>query len=205
MPCNHRIREVAMAVARFVVFGGIAGLAWAAALRAYMVVIAGWASHFDWYGTYVAILLPGALVGGLLGWAESRRRRGLTRGWGLLAASPLLFAVFVLVQPGALVTFVTTGLGGGALGVPLALIALGFALSGRGRRWPRVVVGVLGLLLVAVIGVAPLVAQPGIELAERLWAAILGWSLMLVGGVAASAPFRPVAVRALQGTSTDST
>ena len=63
-------------VARFVVGGGVAGLAWAAALRAYMTVIAGDGSQFDWYGTYVAILLPGALVGALLGWAESRHRRG---------------------------------------------------------------------------------------------------------------------------------
>ena len=194
-----------MAVARFVLVGGVAGLAWAAALRAYMVVIAGWSSHFDWYGTFGAILLPGALAGGLLGWAASRRRRGLSRGWGWLAASPLLFAVFVFVQPGALVTFLTKGLGGGALGVPLAVIALGFAFSGRGRRWVRVVVGVVGGLLVVAIGSAPLVAQPELELAERLWAAILGWSLMLVGGVAASVPFRPVAERALQGTPADST
>lgn len=194
-----------MTAARFVALGALAGLAWAAALRAYMVVIAGWASHFDWYGTYVAILLPGLLVGGLLGWAESRRRRGLTRGWGWLAASPLLFAVFVFVQPGALVTFLTKGLGGGALGVPLALIAIGFACSGRGRPWVRVVAGILGGLVIAGIGAAPLVAQPGLDLAERLWGAILGWSLMLVGGVAASIPFRPVGERALQRTPTDST
>lgn len=194
-----------MRVAPFVIVGSVAGLAWAAALRAYMVVIAGWASHFDWYGTYVAILLPGALVGGLLGWAESRRRRGLARGWGWLAASPMLFAVFVFVQPGALVTFLTKGLGGGALGVPLALIGLGFALSGRGRRWVRVAVVVVALLLVAGIGAAPLVAQPDLDLAERLWGAILGWSLMLAGGVAASIPFRPVGERALQGTPTLST
>lgn len=194
-----------MHVVRYVIVGGLAGLAWAAALRAYMVVIAGSSSHFDWYGTFGAILLPGVLVGALLGWAESRRRRGLTRGWGWLAASPLLFAVFVMVQPGALVTFVTTGLGGGAFGVPLALMALGFALSGRGRRWVRVVVGILGACLVAAIGVAPLVAVPSLELTERLWGAILGWSLMLVGGVAASIPFRPVVERALQGTPTGAT
>ena len=191
--------------APFVIVGGVAGLAWAAALRAYMTVIAGGSSQFDWYGTYVAILLPGALVGALLGWAESRRRRGLTRGWGWLAASPLLFAFFVLVQPGALVTFVTTGLGGGAVAVPLTVIALGFALSGRGRRWVRVLVGIVAVLLVAGIGTVPLVAEPDLALAERLWGAIIGWSLLLVGGYAASIPFRPVVERALQRTPADST
>lgn len=86
-----------------VAIGATCGLAWACGLRAFMVAVAGDGSTFTWVGTFVWILLPGALVGGLLGWAEHLRRSGSPRR-GLVAA-PLLFAGVLLpglLQPSAL-------------------------------------------------------------------------------------------------------
>ena len=56
--------------------GAVSGLAWAAGLRGLMAEIAGADSGVDWIGTFVWVLLPGLLVGLLLGWAEHLRRTG---------------------------------------------------------------------------------------------------------------------------------
>lgn len=152
--------------------GAVCGLAWACALRAYMEQLAGTLSTFDWWGTFFAILAPGALVGAALGAASgatTTRRRALR--WA--AAAPMLLAVFVLLLPGALVSLLTTGMGGGAIGVPLAGIAGGYALAGR-RRWLRWVLGVYALpaipalvWTVPTIGDLPLKTPQG--RGRRLW------------------------------------
>lgn len=49
--------------------GGACGLAWAAGLRGFMAQITE-DSSVSWSGTFGYILLPGILVGVLLGWAE---------------------------------------------------------------------------------------------------------------------------------------
>src|SRR4051794_1530374 len=59
-----------------VVAGAVAGLTWAAALRGWMIQMAGDSSAFQWVGTSALILTPGLLVGGLIGLAEHRRRTG---------------------------------------------------------------------------------------------------------------------------------
>jgi hypothetical protein len=93
-------------------------------------------SSVSWSGTFGYVLLPGLLVGLLLGWAEHLRRTGGRRRWRWLALSPLPFRSD-LVQPGGplgeLGTF-EDGLCGGAIGVPLIAMAGGYAIPARGRR-----------------------------------------------------------------------
>ena len=107
---------------QLVVAGVVAGIAWGAALRGFMATVAGPESAVSWLGTFGFILLTGAAVGGLLGYAEHRRRTG--RPGGRLRLVPLIFAV----DPSALL-------------LVLPAMAGGWALAGRGsprgRRWAR--------------------------------------------------------------------
>lgn len=128
----------------YVAVGSAVGLAWACALRAFMAQVAGAESTVDWTGTFGLVLLPGAVIGGLLGWAEYARRSGGRPGGWWLALSPFLFAVVLLpgvVEDPARHLF-TGGIGAGALAVPLLGIIGGYALSGRGPVWTRIVAGV---------------------------------------------------------------
>jgi hypothetical protein len=178
-----------------VVIGMVCGLAWSAALRAYMVELAGLESRFDWAGTFAAILLPGAVTGGLLGWAEVPRKRGGTRHWRWLAVGPLCFAIAPLLMPGALVALLTQGLGGGAVAVALFAIVGGYALAGRGPVAARLVCGASATLLVVAITVAsPFVGGERLSLTEArgAWVAVLICSLLTVLAIATSIPFRRV-------------
>ena len=76
-----------------VALGALCGVAWAAAFRAVMSEFAGYGSQVAWVDTFVAILLPGVVVGGLLGWAYVIRLSGGRRGWRWLGAAPAAFAV----------------------------------------------------------------------------------------------------------------
>lgn len=78
--------------------GTICGIAWAAGFRSYMSELAGTDSQIDWAGTFAAILLPGAVTGGLLGWAEHLRRSGGPR-WARLVAGAALLAALTLATP----------------------------------------------------------------------------------------------------------
>lgn len=177
--------------------GAVAGIAWASALRAYMWFISE-RPHVDWVGTFVLILMPGAVCGALLGIAEARRRAGAGRGLGWFALAPVVFAVAALSPPGALWTFLTTGLGGGAVAVALVAVGGGFALGQRGPRWARALVGALALaLLGGITGTVWFVG--GLPIGEPLgwWIAALVVSLLVTLALAASIPFRrPLAVPA---------
>ncbi|CAN5201451.1 hypothetical protein BH11ACT3_BH11ACT3_24680 [soil metagenome] len=168
------------------VAGAVIGLAWSAALRAYMSVLAGDSTHFDVVGTFAQILLPGIVVGALLGWAETIRRRGGAPHWRLLALSPLLFFLAAMLTPCALVTFLSTGVGGGSLGIVLIALLGGFALGDVGRRWLRVAALVAGVVFAAGLAAAPLFA--GVT-AERAWATVLAASLMPILAWASAIPF----------------
>jgi hypothetical protein len=130
--------------------GGLFGLAWAASLRGWMAQVAGADSSFDWTGTFALILLPGALLGCLVGWAEHLRRHGALHGarrrW--LVASPLVFAA-ALADPAILTSLVTNGQGSGALAVAVVGLCGGYALGGRGPVVSRVATGLVALLLIA--------------------------------------------------------
>ena len=80
-----------MARIRFILVGAVPGLTWAAALRGYMMQLAGPTSTFTFSGTFGIILPTGTLVGALLGWAEYQRRAG--RRYPLLIGAPLLLAI----------------------------------------------------------------------------------------------------------------
>src|SRR4029453_11660267 len=93
-----------------VVAGAIVGLTWAAALRGWMVQLAGDESAFHWYGTFALVLTPGLCVGALIGLAEHRRRTGRARSrW--LTLSPCLFLA-ALADPTIFTGLLTQGLGG---------------------------------------------------------------------------------------------
>lgn len=177
-----------------VALGALCGLAWAAAFRAVMSEFAGY-SRVAWIDTFAAILLPGVIVGALLGWAYVIRLRGGRRGWRWLGVAPAAFAIAPLLLPEALVQFVTTGLGGGAVAVALLAIGGGFALGGRGPLWARIVCGaVSGLLIVGITITTFFIAGARLAVTEPrgVWVALLAFSLLILLAVASSIPFRPV-------------
>jgi hypothetical protein len=169
--------------------GAVVGLSWACGLRAYMAELAGFDSAFTWMGTFFAILTPGILTGAILGAAfgMDSGRTALLR-WS--AAAPLLFPAFTLVLPGQLATLVTTGMGSGALSVPLAGIAGGYAFAGR-RIWLRIVGAVFSLAsIIAVIATVPTIAQSPLTTPQGVWTAALVGSLLVVLMAAMAIPFR---------------
>ena len=173
--------------------GAVCGLAWSAALRGYMVELVGPGSTFTWSGTFGGLLLPGVITGGLLGWAEHLRRVGPPPRWRLLALAPLTFAVAPMLIPGAITTLATTGMGSGAIAVALMGIVGGYALSGRGRRWPRVVCAVAGVGFTAALAatVAGMTDPPRSLTDPRgAWAAVLAASLYGVLALGCSIPHR---------------
>ncbi|MFL1430926.1 MULTISPECIES: hypothetical protein [unclassified Nocardiopsis] len=175
--------------------GALVGLAWAAALRGYMAELAGSLSQVDWWGTFGAILLPGALIGALLGAAYGRRARGPTRGLRWFGLAPLLFGIVPLLLPGGFIALVTQGLGGGAIAVGVAAVAAGFAISGAGPLWGRILAGIPGFgLLIAMVVATPFVGGPrlAVDDARGAWVAVLLGSLLALLALAASIPFRPV-------------
>ena len=178
-----------------ILVGAVCGLAWAAAFRAWMAELASGASRLDWYGTFVGILGAGVVAGALFGLAEYFRRTGGRRHWRWLALAPLAFAVLPMTMPDALLALFTQGLGGGAVAVALTAIAGGFAVSGRGPLWARVLCGVLAAaIIVALVFTVPSVG--GIRLAldqpRGVWVATLGAACVAVLCLAASIPFRRV-------------
>lgn len=179
--------------------GAVCGLAWSAALRGYMVELVGAESTFTWSGTFGALLLPGAVTGGLLGWAEHLRRVGSPRKWRLLALAPLTFAVAPMLIPGAVTTLATTGMGSGAIAVGLMGIVGGYALSGRGGRWPRVVCGAAGVGFTAALAATVAgMTDPPLSLTDPrgAWAAVLAASLYPVLAFGCSIPHRSAWSRA---------
>jgi hypothetical protein len=178
---------------RYIVIGALCGLFWGAAFRAWMAEMAGFESRFDWYGTFVAIVGSGALVGALLGLAEYVRRTGGRPRWRWLALAPLVFAVVPLTMPGAVEALVTQGLGGGAIAIALTAVAGGFALSGRGPLWARILSGTLAALVAgAMVLTTGSVggARLAIDEPRGAWAAMLGGVAVVVFCLAASIPFR---------------
>lgn len=183
---------------RLVVLGGLCGLAWAAGLRGLMALVAGADHQTTWVGTFGWVLVPGVVTGALLGWAEHLRRSGGRHHWRWLACAPLTFlALFVpgLVDPGSLLE---GGVGGGAIALPLMGMAGGYALSGRGPVWARVLAGLLPL---SAVPSWALTASDvgGSEFAPTTplgaWAALYLWSFIALLSLASTIPHRPVTRR----------
>ena len=181
-----------------VLLGGLLGLAWAAGLRGFMAQIAQGDSSVSWSGTFAYVLLPGLLVGLLLGWAEHLRSTGGRRRWRWLALSPLLFAAVLFSQgPLGLLGIFENGLGGGAIGVPLLAMAGGYAVSGRGPRWGRLACGALALTAIPIWALT-VESFAGPDLAvttpRGLWVALYFYSFLAVLAFAAAIPHRRTVV-----------
>jgi hypothetical protein len=149
-----RVRTEHLAGARLALVGAGCGLAWSCALRGWMMAVAGTESTVTWAGTFGGVLVPATVVGGLLGWAEARRRAGRQpSGW--LVGSPLLLGLAPLAVPGVLASLMTTGQGSGALGMVAFAMLGGYAITGRGGRRRRIAAGVLGFAAVPAWWLAP--------------------------------------------------
>jgi hypothetical protein len=166
--------------------GGLCGLAWSCALRAFMSEVAGDASEVHWVNTFVFVLLPGVLCGAILGWTAGTGRR-------LPALSPLLFAAVLLSNPFDLPALFQDGIGGGAIGVPLFGILGGYALCDGGPVHRRAAAGaafLAGPLVWALT--ATDVGGPGFALTtpHGLWAATLFTTLLVALAWGVSQPLR---------------
>jgi hypothetical protein len=181
-----------------VLLGGLCGLAWAAGMRGFMAQLVQEDSTVSWSGTFGYILLPGLLIGLLLGWAEHLRRSGGRRRWRWLALSPLLFAAILFSEgPLGVLGLFEDGLGGGAIGVPLYAMAGGYAISGRGPRWGRLAGGLLALTAVPIWALT-VESFAGPDLAvttpRGLWVAVYYYSFLALLMVAAAIPHRHTVV-----------
>ena len=165
----------------FILIGAVVGVAWAASLRAFMMVLAGADSAFTFSGTFGIIIPTGAAVGGLLGWAEYQRRTGPQHG--LLILTPLLIAFIPLVF--------TPGVDPAPIGLALIAMVGGYSVSGRGPLWSRVAAGSIALADIAVPYLAP---KPFSDLSATTpygaWFATLASSLYVTLALAASIPMR---------------
>lgn len=151
-PPSKGTRQVTTTVRR-AVGGAFLGLAWGAALRAWMVVLAlefGDRPQFTWHGTFGAVLLPAALTGALLGVAATAGRPSETARWRLIIFSPLLLVVGPVITTESFIErLATTGEGSGAIGVALIGMLGGWAGSGLGAAWLRWIAGLLASLFTA--------------------------------------------------------
>jgi hypothetical protein len=180
-------------LAKFVAVGLMLGIAWGAALRAWMVVLAlqfGEAPDFSWRGTFGAVLAPAALAGAILGAASyaAATRNDTTWRWAIL--SPLLFVVFsVLFVENFVPTLFKTGLGSGAIGVAVIGIVGGYAFSGFGPNWAHwTASAVTAFFLLASAGFAFARGAPGPReaLSGTLFALLM---VLLVVGASTPARF----------------
>lgn len=171
---------------KYVAVGGVCGLAWAAALRGWMVQLAGAQSTFSWL-TFLLVLMPGVAVGMLLGWAAYLRVHGLPPPRRPIFA-PVLFAA-ALLDPVIFIGLIREGTGGGALMVIATALAGGFVLSRKGFSVARAacaLVALLGLLMLTGIGsmAAPMSSPRGALVS------LFGLSLILVLCLASALPYR---------------
>lgn len=173
--------------ARWAAGGGVCGLAWSTGLRGWMIQISPDESRFTWM-TYLYILVPGVVLGVLLGLAAHDRAAGRMPG-RLLVLAPLALAGG-LIDPRLLWWLVHTGESSGALLVALSAMAGGFALTRR--RWSagRVGATAVALLGIGAMGALALLSAPPTS-ARAAWVALLGASHLAVLCLAAALTHRP--------------
>jgi hypothetical protein len=196
---SQRMAFPARSAAPVLAIGGVCGLAWAAGFRGFMAELAGSGSTVGWYGTFVQILLPGVIAGVLLGWAEHIRRTGGRRGWRWLATAPIIFTVAVFVSPDVFQAVLNGqpllggGIGGGAIAVPLFGMAGGYALSGRGPLWARILLGLVALAPIPAWALASSLFGSAFALTSPrgAWVALFFYSFIATLALACSIPHRP--------------
>ena len=99
--------------------------------------VAGPDAGVEWAGTFLWVLLPGAVIGALLGLAEYRRWTGTVPHRRWLVWSPMLFAAVLLQNPLDLVDGFEGGVGLAAAAVPASCMLGGYAIAGSGPGWVR--------------------------------------------------------------------
>ena len=176
--------------------GAFWGLAWGASLRAWMVVLAlefGDDPQFTWDGTFLVILLPSALMGALLNGARFSLKHG-KQHWRGTAIAPLLLIIGpLLFIEDFLPTLISTGLGGGAIGVALIGLLGGYGLSRRRTGWLKRLAGLLALLLIGATGYSVFFSDQtrlGLPTARQAFGALFFVVLMVLLISAASIPYR---------------
>jgi len=121
--------------------GAFLGLAWGTSLRAWMTVLAlefGDYPRYTWNGTFLMIVLPSVLMGGLLSGAKYAADTKRSKYWRWAALAPILLVVGpLLFVPDFIPTLLEEGLGGGAIAVVLVGLFGGYGLSSLGNRWLR--------------------------------------------------------------------
>jgi hypothetical protein len=176
------------------VVGAFLGLAWGASLRAWMALLAlefGERPHLTWKGAFGGVLLPAALMGALLGSAANAAEPSSRKRWRWAILSPILLVLgAALFTENFIPTLISTGMGGGAIGVALIALIGGGAFSGFGTSWLRWVCGLLILFvtLAAAYGLfrATVIAPSASQTFVILFFVLL--MALLIAGVCA--PFR---------------
>ena len=179
---------------RPVLLGVLGGLAWTAGLRGFMAQVAGFESNVTWSLTFGWLLVPGVVVGALLGWAEHIRRAGGRPRWRWLALAPLAYAGLLFSDPTDILGIFEDGLGAGAIAVPLIGMAGGHAISGRGPLWARLATGLVAVAPVPIWALTASSIGPHLALdtPRGAWVAVYHWSFLAVLYVACAIPHRPV-------------
>ncbi|MBI1351433.1 MAG: hypothetical protein GC156_09970 [Actinomycetales bacterium] len=144
-----------------------------------------------WPGTFLFLLLPGVVVGLLLGLAEHlRRTTGNPRG-RLLVWSPFAFAAVLVVGIVRDGFHVEGGIGTGAIGLPAFSIIGAYALAGR-RRWARVACGLLVLVPVPILLLLEVAGGTSVNFGDPrgVWMSVYLVTFIAVLMVATSIPLR---------------
>lgn len=137
--------------------------------------VAGDAASVEWAGTFVWVLLPGAIIGALLARAEHRRWTGSLPHARWLVWSPMLFAAVLFQNPLDLLGGFEGGVGLSALAVPAMCMICGYAIAGCGPLWVRGLCGLIALSALPIWSLtATAVGGPSMLLGnpQGLWAAI---------------------------------
>lgn len=176
---------------RYVLTGATCGLAWSASLRAWMAELADGASasrsEVTWL-TLVLVLLPGAVVGALLGHA-AHRRSTQRPGPSWLVLAPVVLAS-ALADPEVFRGLVEDGTGGGSLLVVLTALSTGHVVARPGWTPVRgLLAAVAGLGLLTMFGMGALAAP--LLTPRGLWVGLLGVALLVVLGLASALPHAP--------------
>lgn len=193
-PERRRRRGHASGVGVALLYGGSVGLAWGLALRSWMTHLAiqfsDW-PRFTWKGTFLAVLLPAAVVGAVIGWDwGTRLHLGKRHRWVIW--SPLLLVVGpALVAESFVGTLMDTGEGSGAIGVVIVGLSGGYALSRRGNLWARLGLGLVGLSVVGTMTYVFYVSEPPLTSSDAFGALYLV-VLMAWLAVGCSIPLRPM-------------
>jgi len=180
---------------RPVAVGTFLGLAWGAALRAWMVALAlelGSPPRYSWLGTFGGILLPSATVGAILGSAAYVAHTTDSTRWRWALLSPWLLVISTaLTTENFFTILLTTGMGSGGIAVALLGTLGGYARSGFGPRWVRWLAGIVAALFLIAPAVFAIVATTGMTHAGRPFVALLFIVMMvlLIAGMSAPAHY----------------